>query len=180
MNKCTQCLHEKTTSCNLCLEHDLYKPKYHFFWRGPFSQWTKRPMIDPISRIEFNCCEQYMMYKKAMLFNDQEIVSKILCTSNPREQKAYGRQVRNYDQKTWDAVKFDIVFMGNALKVAQNEDIRIALIDTGDQILVEASPYDTIWGIGLTEEEAKHLDPKDWKGLNLLGQVLTSVKQLYK
>jgi len=122
MSKCKHCLyHNITAKCGVCIHEDLYSEKYEFFTKGPYSQWTKHPMVDPLTKIEFNCCEQYMMYKKAMLFGDDEIAARILSTSNPREQKTLGRQVKNYNQVTWDAVKFDIVFTANVLKFSQNK-----------------------------------------------------------
>jgi len=148
---------------------------YEFFWNGPFSQWAKFPMVDDHG-IRFNCCEQYMMYKKAMVFKDEETAAKVLTTLNPRDQKKLGRQVKNFDDKVWDAVKYEIVFTANMLKFTQNEDAKEALMATEDRILVEASPYDAVWGIGLDEANAQQVDPDKWPGQNLLGKAITSVK----
>jgi ribA/ribD-fused uncharacterized protein len=148
--------------------------EFEFFWNGPFSQWYSSKFVK--DGLEFNCCEQYMMYRKAELFDDYEMRSKIMKTNNPKDQKAFGRLVKNFDEKLWNYVAQDIVYAGNYAKFSQNPRLLKALLETGDKILVEASPYDRIWGIGLSELDAKKTSPENWKGLNLLGIVLTKVR----
>lgn len=147
---------------------------YEFFWSGPFSQWYKAPFI--IDGRKFNTCEQWMMWNKAMLFNDTETAEAILKTSDPRQQKALGRAVKNFDDAKWMAVAYDIVVQGNRSKFTQNPQLFETLKATGDKTLVEASPYDRRWGIGMGEDDPGIEDPKNWRGENLLGKALTQVR----
>jgi ribA/ribD-fused uncharacterized protein len=149
--------------------------KYVFFWNGIYSQWHKAPMT--IDKIEYNSCEQYMMHQKALLFEDNEIAKLIMKESNPREQKKYGRMIKNFDKSTWDKNCLAIVYEGNLAKFSQNEDLKEEMLSTGNRIFVEASPLDNIWGIGLAEDTEGIDNPSFWLGLNLLGQALTLVKQ---
>lgn len=154
---------------------------YSFFWQSgsPFSQWHSSDYT--LDGINFCCCEQGMMYYKAKLFDpDSDIKDKILGSSNPKRIKELGRQVRYFDEKTWKKHRETIVYRNNLAKFTQNKSLRTALLNTGDKILVEASPYDRIWGIGMHERDAKKVDPKFWKGLNLLGFALTDVKKEIK
>lgn len=149
--------------------------KHVFFWIESFSQWYLRPFVDE-NGIKFNCAEQYMMYNKAILFNDKETADIIMAARHPSEQKKLGRIVKNYDQKIWNEHKYRIVCEGNMLKYSQNTDLLKELLETGERVLVEASPYDRIWGIGLTEDAPGIDNPKNWKGENLLGFALTEVR----
>jgi len=149
--------------------------KYVFFWNGIYSQWYVAPM--KIDGVEYNCCEQYMMHQKALTFGDLEIADEILLETNPREQKKYGRRIKNFDKTIWDKVCLSIVYKGNFYKFIQNEDLKEQLLKTGTKILVEASPLDNIWGIGMSENDSGVENPMNWKGLNLLGQAITLVKQ---
>jgi ribA/ribD-fused uncharacterized protein len=152
--------------------------KYHFFWDGPFSQWYSCDII--YKDIKFGCAEQAMMYSKAILFGDEEIAEKILNTDNPRSQKALGRQVRNFDPVLWDQHKFDIVLGINLKKFDQNLDLKETLLNTDCEYFVEASPYDTIWGIGLGENDPRIHDESQWRGQNLLGKALDLIKTTFE
>lgn len=125
----------------------------------------------------FNCSEQYFMYKKALTFdpNNEILLTSILNSSDPKEIKSFGRQVKNFDEKTWDQVKFKIMTEGILLKFTQNEDIRQELIKTEDKKLYEASKYDKIWGIGYNPQQAARIDPSKF-GKNLLGESLMLVR----
>lgn len=149
--------------------------KFVFFYNGIYSQWYQSPMI--IDGITYNCCEQYMMHQKALLFADTEVSDLIMKEPNPREQKKYGRMIRNFDKSIWDKNCLAIVYEGNLAKFKQNIELKEEMLSTGDRIFVEASPFDNIWGIGLSESDDNIDDPSFWLGLNLLGQVLTMVKQ---
>ncbi len=149
--------------------------KYVFFWNGIYSQWYTSPM--EIDGIKYICCEQYMMHQKALFFGDTDTAEKIMLTSDPRDQKQLGRQVKGFDKDRWDRVNLRIVYKGNLAKFTQNPDLKKQLLETGNRILVEASPYDQIWGIGMGEEENGVEDPINWKGQNLLGWAITLVKQ---
>jgi ribA/ribD-fused uncharacterized protein len=149
-----------------------------FFWNGIYSQWHKAPMT--IDGVQYNCCEQYMMHQKALTFGDLEIAEEVLQTSNPKDQKGLGRQIKSFNKDKWDSVCLGIVYKGNLEKFRQNPDLLAELLSTGDRLLVEASPFDKIWGIGMAEEDPGVDDPANWKGLNLLGWSITLVKQQLK
>jgi ribA/ribD-fused uncharacterized protein len=151
-----------------------------FFWGGIYSQWYKSEIRDDMMfpGISFNCNEQYMMYSKAMLFKDEEVANKILSKSNPRDQKALGRTVKNFDQKIWNKKKMTIVVRANYLKFTQNNDLYEQMIRDKDKFLVEASPEDSIWGIGLSEKDAKITPRKEWPGENLLGKAIMEARNI--
>lgn len=148
--------------------------QFTFFWNGPFSQWYLSDFT--VNDITFNCAEQYMMYEKAMLFEDYDIAVKILETDAPWEQKALGRMVSDFDLDQWNEVARDIVFAGNVAKFTQNNQLKEILLKTKGTTLVEASPHDKIWGIGLKQNDPKALNRETWRGSNWLGEVLTKVR----
>ena len=148
--------------------------QFSFFWRGPFSQWHKAKFV--VNGIEYCTAEQFMMAEKARLFNDEEICREILATNNAKKQKSLGRIVKDFVPEVWDKHKFSIVYLGNYAKFTQNEELKAVLLNTGDTTLVEASPYDKIWGIGLSEKDIRASDRQEWKGENLLGKVLDAVR----
>ena len=148
--------------------------KFVLFWRGPFSQWY--PSEFKVDGISYNCAEQYMMAEKAKLFGDNKIRKQIMKTNSPREQKALGRKVSNFDAGKWNSVARDIVYKGNLAKFSQNKDLQKELLTTEDKTLVEASPYDKIWGIGLAADDPNATRPENWKGTNWLGEVLMRVR----
>lgn len=139
-----------------------------------FSQWWKCSFVE--DDITFCCAEQYMMYKKALLFEDYSIAKEILKTKNPKKIKELGRLVQNFDSKVWDEHKAEIVLQGNILKFSQNPELKDYLLGTGDKILVEASPYDRVWGVGLRKENSAICSPQKWKGQNLLGFALMEAR----
>jgi len=152
--------------------------KYIFFWghtgkdneevgKFIFSQWFFAPFT--LDNIEYKTSEHWMMANKAKLFGDHEIFKKIINADKPGEVKELGRQIKNFDQLTWDKQKYEIVKSGNIHKFSQNQKLKDYLINTGNRVLVEASPVDTIWGIGLTQDSKNIDNPYTWKGLNLLG-----------
>jgi hypothetical protein len=148
----------------------------YLFWRHQFGQWTKRDMID-IDGAVYNCCEQFMMAKKALLFNDQVTLAKIMATDSAKEQQALGREVENFNAKHWDENKYGIVWFANYLKFTQHTDLAERLLATENKILAEASPYDLVWGIGFEAEDEQALNIENWQGQNLLGKVLMSVRE---
>lgn len=147
---------------------------YVFFWSGPSSQWHKATFT--LDGPTFNTAEQAMMYLKAQLFDDQPVAERILATGDPRKQKALGRQVANFDAAIWDQHKVAIVERINMARFTQNKGLRRKLFQTGARTLVEASPLDTIWGIGLDEVNARQTPLDQWPGQNLLGLALTKVR----
>ncbi|SFM37159.1 NADAR family protein [Marinobacter zhejiangensis] len=158
--------------------------KYVFFWghqesgqqvsKSCFSQWYDASFLEDGNR--FLTAEHYMMYHKARLFGDNEACNNVLLASNPGEAKAIGREVRGFSQTIWDDNRFDIVVNANLAKFAQNTDLKAFLLGTGSRVLVEASPVDRIWGIGLAQDNPAAQNPNTWKGLNLLGFALMEVR----
>ncbi len=142
------------------------------------SQWW--PCKFKSNGIEYNCAEQYMMSEKAKLFKDEEIYKLILKETSQKRIKGYGRKIKNFNDEEWNKKKVNIVIQGNLLKFSQNEDLKKFLIGTGDKILVEASPYDKIWGIGLAKDNPDSFNPYKWKGENLLGFSLMKVRDIIK
>eukprot|EP00568_Trieres_chinensis_P013657 CAMPEP_0183292256 /NCGR_PEP_ID=MMETSP0160_2-20130417/1376_1 /TAXON_ID=2839 ORGANISM="Odontella Sinensis, Strain Grunow 1884" /NCGR_SAMPLE_ID=MMETSP0160_2 /ASSEMBLY_ACC=CAM_ASM_000250 /LENGTH=213 /DNA_ID=CAMNT_0025453179 /DNA_START=82 /DNA_END=720 /DNA_ORIENTATION=+ len=148
---------------------------HHFFWKAgsPFSQWhISRYTLDGVT---YCCAEQGMMHGKALLFGDSEAAEAIMETNCPRKMKAYGQMVRGFKQSVWNQHREDIVYRNNVAKFTQNDHLRGALLATRGG-LVEASPSDKIWGIGLHERDARFVPAHRWPGLNLLGNILTRVR----
>lgn len=161
------------------------RPEYIFFWKAKpspdgsvtkscLSQWWKS---DFLAAADTYCCmEQFMMTNKAELFEDTEIRRQILQCKNPREMKALGRKVKNFEEVVWDEAKYPIVLNGNYMKFTQNPGLRKFLISTGESVIVEASPFDAVWGIHMGQEEEDILNPLKWRGENLLGFALMEVR----
>ncbi len=148
--------------------------KFTFFYGGEFSQWYNSPMT--VKGVFFNCAEQAMMMEKAILFNDNEACNKIMKTDDPVKQKFIGRHVKGFDKKVWESVAREIVYYNNLCKFTQNPKLLKVLLDTVGTTLVEVSPTDKIWGIGLAEYNPRALVKKYWKGLNWLGMEITRVR----
>jgi len=149
---------------------------YTFFWsiNSPFSQFYPSDFI--IDNVKYNCAEQYMMHQKAIIFNNPETAKKILRTEKPGKQKKLGRQVNNFDFEKWTIIAEKIVYAGNYAKFTQNDNLLIKLLQTKDTELVEVSPTDTIWGIGLPKNSPKIFDKTKWRGMNKLGIILTKLR----
>ncbi|WP_425953257.1 NADAR family protein [Ralstonia pseudosolanacearum] len=128
--------------------------------------------------VQFSCVEQFMMYAKAMLFDDRRTADAILSTHDPRTQKKLGREVVGFQESVWIEKRESIVTVGCREKFRQNADLAAQLIETGSTVLVEASPYDRIWGVGLAWSDPRILDQKSWLGMNLLGKALMRVRDL--
>lgn len=164
-----------------------FQPKYLFFWghqprkdgqvsKSCLSQWWDSPF--EVEGILYRTAEHYMMAEKARLFDDEETRQKILVAGHPNEAKKLGRTVQDFDEAVWQEHRYEIVVQANAAKFSQNEALGTFLINTKKRVLVEASPYDTIWGIGLAEDDPKAGDPTRWQGLNLLGFALMEVRSV--
>ena len=161
--------------------------EYLFFWKaapselgkvgaGCLSQWW--PASFKVGEQEFATAEHFMMHSKATLFGDEKRAREILATPSCPEVKALGREVSGFDPELWREHRFAIVLRGNLAKFSQNEELKDYIFSTGESIIVEASPTDTIWGIGLDEETARKTDPEQWRGLNLLGFALMRTRSL--
>lgn len=140
----------------------------------PFSQWHPCTVI--YTDIRYGNAEQAMMHHKALLMGDEDTAEEIMKTKIPQKIKAWGRRVKNFDPELWDKEKEQLVYEINMAKFGQNQAIKTILLRTGTKTIVEASPYDRIWGIGLSEEDPRSDDPRLWKGQNLLGKVLMRVR----
>lgn len=149
--------------------------QFHMFWGGPFSQWFPSPFT--IEGVQYNCAEQYMMAKKAQLFGDDEALAEIMAATHPAHQKSVGRSVKNFNEDQWNAVARDVVFRGNMAKFSQDDALCRYILATGDIEIVEASPEDVIWGIGLSADHPDAQDKSKWKGTNWLGQVIMDVRE---
>ncbi len=153
--------------------------KHTFFCKAdhPLSQWYPAEFV--VGDFSFNCAEQYMMFEKAMFFNDWGTAERIMQETEPKRQKERGREVTPFDETAWNNVCKGIVFKGNYAKFSQNPELLEQLLATTDTLIVEANPRDTIWGIGMTESEAKQVSPEQWKGRNLLGKILTVLREQF-
>ncbi|MFC0003585.1 NADAR family protein [Micromonospora siamensis] len=142
---------------------------------GCLSQWWPAPFT--VDGRTFATAEHWMMWHKAALFGDEETGERILAARHPHRAKALGRQVRGFDEATWIARRYPIVVAGSVAKFGQHDGLGAYLLGTGDRVLVEASPTDRIWGIGLTADDPRAADPADWRGENLLGFALMKARE---
>jgi ribA/ribD-fused uncharacterized protein len=157
---------------------------FHFYGHQPSkdgsisasccSQWFPAPF--EIEETKYLTAEHFMMAEKARLFKDEAMLHEILKCQSPAEAKAYGRRVQNFDPEIWKKNSTAVVVKANRAKFTQNEGFTEWLIDTAPKILVEASPRDRIWGIGMGKNNLAASDPKQWRGQNLLGFALTRVR----
>ncbi|WP_461534983.1 NADAR family protein [Spongorhabdus nitratireducens] len=165
-----------------------HQVEYVFFWghrnngqavsKSCFSQWY--PASFEEQGRTFETAEHYMMHHKALLFNDESAAAEALVATTPAAAKAAGRKVRGFIDERWEAHRFEIVVQANLNKFSQNAELRDFLLATGDDILVEASPVDRIWGIGLDQHDEACRQPELWRGLNLLGFALMEVRDRIK
>lgn len=138
------------------------------------SQWYPATFV--VNGRVFATAEHFMMFRKALLFRDEASATAILDAPSPGAAKALGRRVRGFDEAAWEAHRSDIVLEASLEKFGQTASLRDFLIKTGDQILVEASPTDMVWGIGLSGDDPLARDPRTWRGLNLLGFALMAAR----
>ena len=158
--------------------------KYLLFWghtpKGPgvgkhvLSQWWEQTFHE--DGVAYASAEHYMMAGKARLFGDDEMLTEILEADSPGAAKAFGRKVRGFDTDRWNQHRFDIVVRGNVAKFSEHEDLRTYLLETGTKVLVEASPRDRIWGIGMGASNPDAENPSRWRGSNLLGFALMTAR----
>lgn len=130
--------------------------------------------------IKFPTAEHFMMYRKAMTFEDKKTAEKVLRARTPKEAKALGKKVKGFTNEYWDPIKESIVIHGSILKFNSNEVLKKKLLATGNKILVEASPYDKIWGIGIGEHHLDATNPNHWRGQNLLGKCLMEARNILR
>jgi ribA/ribD-fused uncharacterized protein len=158
---------------------------YMFFWghrektlgvadKSCFSQWYPRGFR--LDEVYYPTAEHYMMVEKARLFEPSRM-EMVLNAKTTKEVKLLGRSIKNFDEKIWVEKSFDIVVKGNMAKFSQHEDLKAFLFSTGSKVIVEASLYDKVWGIGMLGDDKRALHPLEWNGLNKLGFVLMLVRE---
>mmetsp|Transcript_102933 Transcript_102933/g.295129 ORF Transcript_102933/g.295129 Transcript_102933/m.295129 type:complete len:259 (-) Transcript_102933:1479-2255(-) len=142
------------------------------------SQWHPSTFASP-QGLAYSCAEQWMMHQKALLFGDEAAAERIMATDDPAQQKCTGKQVVGFDDGVWNANCREVAYFGNLLKFSQNADMRRQLLATGDQVLAEAAENDAIWGIGMSERDARQLPVGQalHHGHNLLGEALMRVRE---
>ncbi|MFV0547577.1 MAG: NADAR family protein [Limnobaculum xujianqingii] len=160
--------------------------KYLYFWghqpsangvitASCFSQWWLSPFV--VDGVTYATAEHWMMASKAQLFGDKQIIPQILSARTPAQAKSLGRQVKSFDQQLWQSRCFELVCAGNQHKFSQHPNLREFLLNTKRRVLVEASPVDKIWGIGLAQDDPRAANPLLWDGQNLLGFALMEVRE---
>ena len=142
---------------------------------GYLSNWY--PSTFTLDGITFSSMEQYMMYRKAVCFCDDEVATQILAVEDVAEIKALGRLVSGYDESLWNGVRQIIVYEGLLAKFSQNPELKVQLKGTGKAVLAECAVKDRIWGIGLSMRDSDRLDRAKWQGQNLLGYTLMMVRE---
>lgn len=142
---------------------------------GYLSNWY--PSNFTLNDVNFSSLEQFMMYRKAICFNDEAVAAQILSTNDVAEIKALGRQVSNYDENMWNGIRQIVVYEGLLAKFSQNVELKTKLKSTGNALLAECAVKDCIWGIGLSMKDSDRFDKKRWKGQNLLGYTLMMVRE---
>ncbi|MBS1625395.1 MAG: NADAR family protein [Bacteroidetes bacterium] len=163
--------------------------KYLFFWghqkatdgsvtASCFSQWYESPFV--VDGVTYLTAEHWMMAQKALLFHDTKAYNAVIAADTPGKAKAIGREVQNFDEVLWIDKREEIVLAGSLHKFGQHLPMKTFLLNTGDRVLVEASPVDFIWGIGLSKDDARSLDPLKWRGDNLLGFTLMEARDKLK
>lgn len=159
--------------------------KYLYFWghtpkvvghidKSCLSQWYLAPFM--VDDVHYPTAEHYMMAQKAKLFGDMAIFYQIIHARHPKQAKDLGRKIAGFDEAIWLTHRFDIVVAGNLAKFNQNLALKTYLLSTGNRILVEASPVDKVWGVGLAQDNEDINHPLKWQGLNLLGFALMTVR----
>ncbi|WP_175439246.1 NADAR family protein [Streptomyces vilmorinianum] len=139
------------------------------------SQWWPSPF--EVEGVRYATAEHWMMAGKARLFGDREAEQAALASRSPAEAKKAGRMVRGFDETVWERERFAIVVEGSVHKFGSDDALRAFLIGTGRRVLVEASPLDRVWGIGLAADDPRAMDPARWRGLNLLGFALMEARE---
>lgn len=167
-------------------ESDGSLPGFVHFWShepqhparpGPWvlSQWWEAPFS--VDGVVYATAEAFLMAEKARLFGDEAALARVLAATHPGAAKAAGREVTPYDDAAWSAARYDVAVRGNLAKFSQHDDLLAYLLSTAPRVLVEASPVDPVWGIGLSADDPAAALPSAWRGTNLLGFALTEVRE---
>jgi ribA/ribD-fused uncharacterized protein len=163
--------------------------KFLFFWghqperdgtigAGCLSQWWPSPFT--ADGMRFATAEHYMMWRTATLSGDRTTAERVLVASHPHAAETLGRRVVGFDQRVWDEHRYEIVVAGSMARFGRHPPLRAFLFGTGERVLVEASPVDGVWGIGLSGDDPAAADPARWRGLNLLGFALMRARALLR
>jgi ribA/ribD-fused uncharacterized protein len=169
----------------VALEEAGALPELLLFWghtprKGGAGEWCLSqwyPAEFHVDGVRYATAEHFMMAGKARLFGDAAAEERVLASDDPAEAKSAGREVRGFDEDTWAAHRFALVVTGNTAKFREHPVLGGVLVRTGSRVLVEASPYDTVWGIGLPASRPEAASPSRWRGLNLLGFALMDVRE---
>lgn len=159
--------------------------EFVFFWGhrplpdgaiGPSccSQWFEAGF--KIDNVHYATAEHYMMAEKARTFGDTKALAEVLAASSPEAVKKIGRRVQNFQADVWSERSIEVVLQGNIAKFGQNQQLGKWLQSTGSKVLVEASPEDAIWGIGLHRDDPRAQDPAVWPGKNWLGFAIMAAR----
>jgi ribA/ribD-fused uncharacterized protein len=160
-------------------------PKLLFFWGHTpkvdkavgswvLSQWFPAPF--EVGGHRYATSEHWMMAGKAALFGDTKRHAAILAAHGPAEAKDHGRHVEGFSDAVWEARRYELVVEGNVHKFSRYPELRRYLQGTAGRVLVEASPVDRVWGIGLAQDDPRATKPAQWRGLNLLGFALMEAR----
>lgn len=146
-----------------------------YFWGSVFSNFA--PVLFVIDFVAYTSVEQYFMSRKAAMFGDFETLGKIMKAEHPAEQKKLGREVKGFNGEIWDYWKYKVMIDGTLAKFTSSKHLTDTMLDTHDKVLVEASPTDLIWGVGLHYNDDKILDKDNWRGQNQLGKALMHIRR---
>lgn len=146
-----------------------------YFWGSEFSNWY--PCLFMYQDQKFFNSEQAFMWEKALFFDDFEIAEQLLAETNPKYAKALGRKVKNFNDEMWALASYPAMIAVNYAKWSSSHYLKDTLLSTYPKKLVEASPFDKIWGVGLRQDDDRILDEKQWQGMNLLGKALMNVRK---
>lgn len=160
------------------MAHVTERDGYLLFWGGWPSNWYPSPFT--LDGVAYNCVEQWMMACKARVFHDRESECKILDSRSPKEQKALGRAVKNFQENVWATCRYEMTLQGIIEKYRQNDGLRRLLLASGSLVPVEASPYDRVWGIGLSASHRDATKPDKWLGSNLLGKATAEARDVIR
>jgi len=166
-----------------------WQPEFVFFYgshpspdgritESCLSQWWEAPFT--VDGVKYHTAEHYFMASKAALFGDHDILARILASPHPLQAKTLGRQISGFNEDIWLRHRMGFTVTGNHAKFSQDSALCDYLLSTGDLVLVEASPEDAIWGIARSAQDPASLDPRQWRGLNLLGFALMEVRDILR
>lgn len=156
------------------LKGSITDGKYVAFWGSVFSNFF--PCHFTLNRKEWTSSEKYFMYMKAVTFGDEKVAKEIYKLDDPRQIKEFGRKVKNYDDNVWDEVREQIMYNAVKAKFEQDGLCNYCILEYPHETFIEGNPYDKIWGVGIKFNDNRIFDKTNWNGKNLLGKILTKVR----